>query len=44
MPHKWLQVKGDPSVRNFLFEQRRVESLFDTELDRIHDIVYQLLT
>lgn len=44
MPYKWLQVKGDPSVRNFLFEQSRIESLFDTELDRIHDIIYALLT
>jgi len=44
MPQKWLQVKGDPSVRAFLFQQSRVESLFDTELDRIHDIVRDLLT
>ena len=44
MPYRWLQVKGDPSVRNFLFEQSRIESLFDTELDRIHEIVYALLT
>ena len=44
MPQKWLQVKGDPSVREFLFQQSRVESLFDGELDRIHDIVYNLLT
>ena len=44
MPERWLQVKGDPSVRNFLFEQRRIESLFDTDLDRIHDIVHTLLT
>lgn len=28
MPERWLQVKGDPSVRNFLFQQPRVESLF----------------
>jgi len=44
MPQKWLQVKGDPSVREFLFQQSRVESLFDTELDRIHGIVHDLLT
>ena len=44
MPQKWLQVKGDPSVRAFLFEQSRVESLFDSELDRIHEIVRLLLT
>lgn len=44
MPYKWLQVKGDPSVRAFLFQQSRVESLFDAEIDRVHDIVHELLT
>lgn len=44
MPQKWLQIKGDPSVREFLFQQSRVESLFDSELERIHDIVEILLT
>jgi len=44
MPHKWLQIKGDPSVRDFLFQQSRVESLFDGDLDRAHDIVRELLT
>lgn len=44
MPYKWLQIKGDPSVRAFLFQQSRVDSLFDTEIDRIHDIVHALLT
>ena len=43
MPEKWLQIKGDPSVRAFLFQQSRVESLFDAEIDRIHGIVYDLL-
>ena len=44
MPDKWLQIKGDPSVRAFLFQQSRVESLFDCDIDRIHEIVYSLLT
>lgn len=44
MPDRWLQIKGDPSVRNFLFQQCRVESLFDTELERIQQIVFELLT
>lgn len=44
MPYKWLQIKGDPSVRSFLFQQHRVESLFDSELDRVHEIVHGLLT
>jgi hypothetical protein len=43
MPDRWLQIKGDPSVRAFLFQQSRVDSLFDSEIDRIHQIVYTLL-
>ena len=44
MPYKWLQIKGDPSVRAFLFQQSRVESRFDIEIDRLLGIVYELLT
>lgn len=44
MPDRWLQVKGNPSVRAFVFQQCRIESLFDTDLNRIHEIVYALLT
>ena len=43
MPDRWLQVKGDPSVRAFLFQQNRIESLFDSNLDRVHEIVHALL-
>jgi hypothetical protein len=39
MPERWLQIKGDPSVRAFLFEQQRIESVFDTSIDQLHDIV-----
>ena len=42
MPQRWLQIKGDPSVRAFLFEQRRIESLSDTSIDRLHEIVSAL--
>lgn len=42
MPHRWVQIKGDPSVRAFLFEQRRVESLFDASIDQVHDIASKL--
>ncbi|MET0029449.1 MAG: hypothetical protein ABW101_17595 [Candidatus Thiodiazotropha sp.] len=44
MPQRWLQIKGDPSVREFLFQQARVESLFDTSIDELHRIVIQLYT
>jgi hypothetical protein len=43
MPERWLQIKGDPSVRAFLFEQQRIESVFDTSIDQLHDIVCTLL-
>ena len=43
MPYKWLQVKGDPSIRDFLFQQSRVDSLFDQNIDRIHEIVNALI-
>lgn len=42
MPKRWLQVKGDPSVRAFLFQQSRQQSLFDEHLDRIHRIIYAM--
>ncbi len=44
MPEKWLQVKGDPSVRAFLFQQSRTESLFDEHIDRVHEITRALLS
>lgn len=43
MPNRWLQVKGDPMVREFLFSQQRVQSMFDDNIDRGHDIVTALL-
>jgi hypothetical protein len=43
MPNRWLQIKGDPSVRGFLFQQQRVESLFDAPIDRIHEIAHTLI-
>ena len=44
MPERWLQIKGDPMVRGFLFQQQRVESLFDISIDRAHKIARTLLT
>lgn len=43
MPERWLQIKGDPSVRQFLFEQNRATSLFDQHIDEVHAIVVSLL-
>ncbi|MCB1544222.1 MAG: hypothetical protein KDJ30_08090 [Rhodoblastus sp.] len=44
MPERWLQIKGDPSIRAQLFDQSRIESLFDESIDRVHEIVRALLT
>lgn len=44
MPQRWLQIKGDPSVRAFLFQQSRAQSLFDERIDDVHAIVQALLT
>ena len=44
MPNKWLQIKGDPMVRGFLFQQQRVEGLFDTPINCAHEIAHTLLT
>ena len=43
MPERWLQVKGDPSVRAFLFEQRRVQSLFDEHIGQVLHVMHDLL-
>jgi hypothetical protein len=44
MPERWLQIKGDASVRAQLFEQQRTPSLFDESIDELHRIVLLLFT
>jgi hypothetical protein len=44
MPDRWLQIKGDPSVRAFLFQQQRVDSMFDDYLDRVLAVMHTMLT
>lgn len=44
MPERWLQIKGDPSIRAQLFQQQRAESLFDEAIDHVHEVVHTLLT
>jgi hypothetical protein len=44
MPERWLQIKGDASVRAQLFEQQRAPSLFDDSIDQLHALVLGLLT
>ena len=35
MARRWLQIRGDPSIRQFLFNQTRVNSEFDHHLDEV---------
>jgi hypothetical protein len=43
-PGGWQQLKGDPAIRGSLFEQRRVESLMDRQIDLILSITEELVT
>jgi hypothetical protein len=43
MARRWLQIRGDPSIRQFLFSQSRVNNEFDDRLDEVVDRVGQLL-
>jgi hypothetical protein len=39
-----MQIRGDAMVRGQLFQQQRIENLFDTNIDRAHKIVRTLIT
>ncbi len=43
-PEHWRQVKGDPSIRGNVFQQCRVESPMDQNLDQALAILEELLT
>ncbi len=43
MNTRWLQIRGDPSVRRFVFEQVRTPSDFDLHLDEVLERVEVLL-
>ena len=42
LPH-WLQIKGDPSIRNTVLLQTRVESPMDQDLDQVLTVIEELL-
>lgn len=43
--HKdWQQIKGDPSIRENIFKQKRIISAMDRAIDTVHNITYELLT
>jgi hypothetical protein len=43
-PLPWLQIKGDPSIREQVFEQTRKTSEFDRQVERVLNIVERLFT
>ena len=43
-PGTWRQIKGDPAIRSTLFQQTRVESPMDRNLDQALSILEELLT
>jgi hypothetical protein len=43
-PGYWRQVKGDPAIRSTVFQQCRVESRMDRNMDRALSILEELLT
>jgi hypothetical protein len=43
-PGTWQQIKGDPAIRSTLFQQTRVESPMDRNLNQALSILEELLT
>ncbi|HYN76232.1 MAG TPA: PDC sensor domain-containing protein [Lamprocystis sp. (in: g-proteobacteria)] len=42
-PAQWVQLKGDPAIRGGLFAQERVESLMDSRIDEVLDLLRELI-
>jgi len=43
-PGRWRQLKGDPAIRGQLFQQRRVQSRLDANIDQILPVLEELVT
>jgi hypothetical protein len=43
-PGNWRQIKGDPAIRGAVFQQHRIESPMDSNLDQALSILEELLT
>ena len=43
MPDNWVQIRGDPSIREFLFLQERKLNEFDHHLDEVLSCVADLI-
>lgn len=42
-PARWRQIKGDPAIRQGLFQQQRIGSAMDACLNQVHDIIHELI-
>ncbi len=42
-PGEWQQIKGDPAIRGAVFQQTRVESVFDNNIDQAMSILEELI-
>ena len=43
-PGQWMQLKGDPAIRAGLFHQARAVSQMDERMDKVLDILTELMT
>ena len=43
-PGYWRQIKGDPAIRSLVFQQTRVESPLDLNLEQVFVILEEMLT
>ena len=42
-PVVWRQIKGDPSIRNTVFHQNRVESVMDQHIETVLGVIEELM-
>jgi hypothetical protein len=42
-PEQWVQMKGDPAIRNGLFLQQRIDSAMDRRIDEVLNLVVELV-
>lgn len=43
-PGKWQQMKGDPAIRGGVFQQCRIDSMLDKDIDLVLPVIEELMT
>jgi hypothetical protein len=43
-PGQWRQIKGDPAIRSQLFQQQRIDSALDQQIDLVIPVLAELMT